>query len=542
MNATKTPYFINRLFLATVSPEYKKQITAIPKNHIRLLLVVCLILNGLVALSQKKDSLQPPQQKDSLQTPQQNITGPQQDTLKTDLVNQLKQLGFSEAKKGMRKFQEDRIETKQEKLIKDIHRSIEAATGYLETGVDTTGLNKELADIDRWYHIVSDGVFINRGTIQTKGNLEVSGKILKELLTRLQHRQTTLNKYYEELLAVRNKIDSLSSDSSLYQLSSDSATATRYIGKIIFLASEVKPADSTLKQAMTNISSLETKINLTANKLSRGIKQIEKFEEDLFHQYFKKELPNLDQPAITINRRSLTETLRISTEKAKLSLYFYIIHNTNGIVMMLLLIVGCNYFLRSLKQRLKEKGVLKHDYSGQLVLRYPVLSAILLVFSLFQFIFLQPVFAFSFLIWMISAICLTTIFRGYISRYWMSSWLIMFLLFLLACGDNFISQSSRPERWFMFGLSIAGVISGLVILFKGRKGQLKEKWIIYFMMLTIIMEGASAVLNFYGRYNISKTLLTNGFLNVVIGLLFLWVVRFINECSHSCFPGLRSSG
>jgi len=196
---------------------------------------------------------------------------------------------------------------------------------------------------------------------------------------------------------------------------------------------------------------------------------------------------------------------------------------------MLLLIVGCTYFLRSLKQRLKEKGVLKHDYSGQLVLRYPVLSAILLVFSLFQFMFSQPVFAFSFLIWMISAICLTTIFRGYISRYWMSSWLTMFLLFLLACADNFIRQSSRPERWFMFGLSIAGAISGLVILFKGRKGQLKEKWIIYFMMLTIIMEGASAVLNFYGRYNISKTLLTNGFLNVVIGLLFLWVVRLINE-------------
>jgi len=302
MNAIKTPYFINCLFPATVSPEHKKQITAIPKNHIRLLLVVCLIFNGLAALSQIKDSLQ---------TSQQNITGPQQDSLKTDLISQLKQLGFSEAKKRMQKFQEDRIETNQEKLTKDIHRSIEAATGDLETGVDTTGLNQELADIDGWYHIISDGVFINMGTLLTKGNLEVSGKILKELLTRLQRRQTTLNKYYEELLAFRNKIDSLSSDSSLYQLSSDSATATRYIGKIIFLASKVKPVDSTLKQAMTNISSLETKINLTANKLSRGIKQIEKFQKDLFLQYFKKELPNLNEPVKTIDRRPLTEALRI---------------------------------------------------------------------------------------------------------------------------------------------------------------------------------------------------------------------------------------
>ena len=49
------------------------------------------------------------------------------------------------------------------------------------------------------------------------------------------------------------------------------------------------------------------------------------------------------------------------------------------------------------------------------------------------------------------------------------------------------------------------------------------------MMLMGVMECMSALLNFYGRYNLSKTALTNGFLNVVIGILFLWVVRFLNE-------------
>jgi len=49
------------------------------------------------------------------------------------------------------------------------------------------------------------------------------------------------------------------------------------------------------------------------------------------------------------------------------------------------------------------------------------------------------------------------------------------------------------------------------------------------------MEFASAVLNIYGRYNLSKTLLTSGFVNVVIGILFLWTVRLINHALSLAF-------
>ena len=525
----KIPHSINHLFLLTISIKQKEYITAIHKNCTRLLLFVCLILNGLAASSQKKDSLQSPQQ-DSLQLFQQDsLQLHQKDTVRKEFINQLKQLGFSEVKKGMQKFQEDRTETNQEKLIESIQRTMQAATNYVEIGVDTTGLNEELTDIERWYNIAIDGVLINKSTTQTKGNLEVSAKILKELLKRIQDRQRSLDKYYEELLEFRNDIDSLYSDSSLYRLSSDSATSARYIQKMVLLASEIKPADSVLKHALGNVAALETNVNLTVNKFNTGIKQIEKFQQDLFHQYFKREFPNLSQPSANGTKRSLSGIARISIAKAKLSLSFYTINYINGIIIILLLIVGCTYFLRSLKHRLREKKVLNNDFSGQLVLRYPVLSAILLVLSLFQFIFLQPVFAFSFLIWTISAICLTIIFSGYITRYWMYSWITVFSLFLLGCADNFMREPSRIERWFMFGLAVAGVISCVIILLKGRKEELKEKWIVYFMVLMGLMESASALLNFYGRYNLAKTGLTNGFLNVVIGLLFLWVVRFINE-------------
>lgn len=82
----------------------------------------------------------------------------------------------------------------------------------------------------------------------------------------------------------------------------------------------------------------------------------------------------------------------------------------------------------------------------------------------------------------------------------------------------------------MFALSGAGILVAFKVL-KQRKQwqQLREQWIIYFIGFLLILELASITANCLGRYNLSKTLLTSGFFNVVIAIMFLWTVRLINE-------------
>jgi len=67
------------------------------------------------------------------------------------------------------------------------------------------------------------------------------------------------------------------------------------------------------------------------------------------------------------------------------------------------------------------------------------------------------------------------------------------------------------------------------VLIKGRKDELREKLILYFIALLVLLELTSVIMNLFGRYNFSKTLLISGYLGVVIGILFLWTVRLINE-------------
>lgn len=45
----------------------------------------------------------------------------------------------------------------------------------------------------------------------------------------------------------------------------------------------------------------------------------------------------------------------------------------------------------------------------------------------------------------------------------------------------------------------------------------------------VIMEVMSIALNIFGRLNIAKVLMVSGLLNVVVAIVFLWVIRLVNE-------------
>jgi potassium-dependent mechanosensitive channel len=81
----------------------------------------------------------------------------------------------------------------------------------------------------------------------------------------------------------------------------------------------------------------------------------------------------------------------------------------------------------------------------------------------------------------------------------------------------------------MLLLAVAGVSTGLYFLLKGNKDQLREKGIVYFISFVVLLEALSVLFDVFGRYNLSKTLLTSGYINLVIGIQFLWTARLMHE-------------
>jgi small-conductance mechanosensitive channel len=228
----------------------------------------------------------------------------------------------------------------------------------------------------------------------------------------------------------------------------------------------------------------------------------------------------------------MSEIIRFSEAKGMMALWFYTSDNIGKIFALLVSIILAAFFLNSLKEKISNEGLLRKDFSGQLIFIYPALSAIMIVLNLFQFIFVDPPFIFNVWFWIVSAICLTIIFWNYISRYWMYMWLTMLFLFLLGCADNAILQASRTERWYMVILAAAGVISSCWFLLNGHRNELREKAILYFIAFVGLVDLLSIFTNIYGRYNLSKTLLTSGYFSLIIAILFLWTIRMINEALY----------
>jgi small-conductance mechanosensitive channel len=447
------------------------------------------------------------------------------DSATNRLFNHIKQFGDSEQRKHLLIYSEDTIATKQNQTIELIKKLTLEAQSYLENGIDTTGLADELNRIKRWYEITSDGVFINTGSIQTHRNLETSFKIMRELLIRTNARKTSLDKYYKRLEGFRNTIDSLYKQDILYKFSSDSMVLMRYVERLTVVSQEIKPIDSSLKKTLVNISGLQPTINLLVNQLDASIEQIELFQQRLSTSAFKRTSNNIGGP-LTYDR-PFKEIINFSEIKAWLSFIFFTENEAGKIVLLLVIIIACTIFLLNLKRQARKDSMLNGDSSGQMVLRYPFLSAVFIVLNTCQFFFVDPPFIFSVMIWLISGLSMTFLLRDSIARYWLIVWTVLFILFVLACLDNLVLQATRFERWMMVVLAGVGVVFCSAVIAKGPRNQLKEKLLIWFLGFAVLLQIASILSNVYGRYNLSKTFLTAGFFNAVLVVLFYWTLQFI---------------
>jgi hypothetical protein len=376
-------------------------------------------------------------------------------------------------------------------------------------------------------NLVKEGVFVNRGSIQTQRNLAVSAAILTELLVKMKEQQEKVTNYSNSLLGFRDRIDSLSIDSALYTFPSDSLASVKYIQKVAVVVKELAPTDSIINRASSYVQDLQTQVDLMVFTLHAALEDVERYRTELSTRGFSQELPYFNEPIL--NYRPLSEIFKISMSKEKLALNFYVRDNAGRIFILLLLIIVANIFIRSLREKLQEEKSLDPEYKGQLVLRYPLASAIFLIINIFQFVFLDPPFIFGFCLWLIAVICLSFIFKRFISRYWMHFWLTMILFFILSAIDNMVLQASRAERWAMLGLSFAGFTFCSYVVFRGRKYELRERGLIFFILFAVVMEFGSFLCNILGRFNLSKTLLVTGYIGLIIAVLFLWTVRLLNE-------------
>ncbi|MBU7577006.1 MAG: hypothetical protein KAF40_03000, partial [Flavihumibacter sp.] len=362
-------------------------------------------------------------------------------------MKMVKEIGIKEELSSIAKFEKGRIEARQRKVLEAVRQEIQKAGLFLKQSVDTTNIVRDLKSSKASFAIVGDGVFRNQGTHHTQRNLFVSDAILEQVAFTLESHRSKLDTYFQTLSGYRYRIDSLSSDSIIYQFPTDSSEVINYFKTMLSILKEVAPLDSSITNAVSSIQHLLQDVDMFLFEVHTARNEIEKINANLAANLGNREFPNLWQKPK--NKRPLPEILKISEKKESLALKFYVKDNIVRLLLLAFFIVGCSYFLNTLKKHLKENNTLQANHEGQLVIRYPVLSAIIISSSIFQFMFLDPPFIFSFILWLAAAIFLGVLFNGYITPFWMRFWIIMVAAFALSGLSNLILQASRIERWGM---------------------------------------------------------------------------------------------
>ncbi|QPH41850.1 mechanosensitive ion channel [Pedobacter endophyticus] len=431
------------------------------------------------------------------------------------------------AKKSADEFEADKAVLAQGKLLEEIKKNVQESKIFLQGFRDSVTETATLNRIESHFVLAGDGVFTNKGSVQTYRNLTATAKILDGLLSIATDHKKALDLRQQRLNGYRTRIDSLLSAPALFKFPVDSVLLTRYLQQISVVAVEVHPVDSALRRSALETQTLLNEANLLVFRLQTSLDEIANYQRQVATNTFKNEIHNIWEPIASY--RPFTEIVAQAKAKGWLTLTFYLENNIGKLLVMLLLISGACLYLYSLKSIYRGNDLLANNFEGQLVLRYPPLSAILIVINIFQFIFLSPPFLLGVIFWTISCVCLSIMFHRFITKYWMRVWLSMVFLFLLTAVDNVILQASRPERWAMLILALVGVLVGTLIVFKGKREELREKLIIISIAFMVILEFGSGLANVFGRYNLAKALLISGYLNVVIAILFLWTIRLINE-------------
>jgi len=439
----------------------------------------------------------------------------------------MEELGERARGNNIQKYKEDRNAIKQADIIDQIKRITLQAGAFVMTSIDTASIWHEQKNIDSLFELAGDGIFTKAGTIQTHRNLTVSYRIISVLLAKSTQRKEQIDKYRKQLANFKSQLDSLSADSVLYEFPADSATFAEYLENLFLTAAEIAPADSAIKMSIENVHGLQVALTLQVNKLSKSLEDIDAKRAVISSDLFKREFVNIWTPIPYT--RSMKEIMKFSKQKNLLALNYYADSNRGKISLSLLAIFGLSIFLVILKRRLSNENELRTDFSGQIVFRYPIFSAVFIVLNLAQFLFQDTPFIFSMIFWIIAAICLSIICWGYIPRLRIWFWFAMSILFVLACINNLILQTSRQERWLMLVLETLGVVVGILFLLRARRDHLQEKGIVYFVAFAVLLEFFAAMFNVFGRYNVSKTLFASGYMSVIIGIEFLWAVRLLHE-------------
>ena len=413
----------------------------------------------------------------------------------------------------------------QNRIFNELETEIQNAKGIIKQGVDYVEITKEINQEIKLRELVMNGVIENDSNFLTVRNLVTTSILLKELLSRTEKNLKEIKESNSLIFNIQNTIDSIFAEKSNFIVPADSLQKTFYYQRYLQTEKNVKNIDTQLKNVLDSIQQLEIlSKNLTFN-LQADIAEITRLQKEKYQKIFTaKDEVFTDSET---EKMTFAKSVIQSIAKGLLLLIFYFYNHWDSLIIILIFIVTISVYLKALKSKYVKAGFYKEIKYPVQILMHPIAASILISITFYQFFLPMPPFLLIGLIWIIAGIALTKIFYNTENKFVFRTWIVFFLLNILAIFDNIILIHTVAEARFILFLSVISFGFGLYIIFNRHQFDNKSKiWIIAGM---IFLEFLSVIFLLTGNYNTGKVLMTEGIFTVIVGYLLINTFRLSRD-------------
>jgi potassium-dependent mechanosensitive channel len=450
--------------------------------------------------------------------------------LKPDSINvsshqTIEQIAAAAAQKSQTNYNKARQIQKQNRVFNQLRNEIQNAENILKQGIDYAEYTTELDAIMKYKEVAINGILTYNNEELTIRNLTTTSILLTELVNRTENQLKNIRENNQLITDVQHTIDSLMADESVYVVPRDSASGEIYLQRYQALYNDFIKANSRLKNALDSIQHLEVLSNAFKYNLEKDYTEINLLQK----KNYQKILSNNERilSSSDPNQRSFMSSFLYSFSKGTLLLVFYFYNHYTYIVIMFLIFVAIAAYLKVLKNKYIRADLYKEFKYPVQIFIHPVATAILISITFYQFFLPQPPFVLTGLLWFISGLALTFIFKRTENKFVFRTWKVFFLLNILAIQANLILIRSVAGSWFILILAITALGFGIYTIYHRHFIASKPKtWIIIGM---VIQEAIAILFLLIGNYNAGKILMTGGIYTVLVGYLLINAFRLTHN-------------
>ncbi|HSC52171.1 MAG TPA: mechanosensitive ion channel domain-containing protein [Phnomibacter sp.] len=422
--------------------------------------------------------------------------------------------------------QKDTVTVDQLNKIEVYANQLSEMVAYFNRGIDTVEVLEEIRSIENQIELGKIGVGKSI-TDPNLRNLTANEILLVGVESELETWQKHVSAYNEELLHMRNLLDSIQQDPILRVVPQDKALAQQYLTRIVDLKRRYNPVDSMNKVAMVEVGLLQGRIVRNLLEVKDNLANIEQQVKKIRKNFFNRDAPPIwSSPEL----KDDTSVMGISMQKAWLVLKYYLRNSMGASIIVLLLFFVVFYFTRVMIRRLQSihKEFVLENFAPHIKTSI-VFSSLFVTSSAAQFMYSNIPMVVLQVLWFVMWISITILFWPDLNKQWKRIWIGFGLMYLWACYENLVLRSSPTERWSMLLASAAGIALCLHMMGVYKRGNNKAQYFTFFAWLFLIQESIGFLANVAGNYTLARSMVVSGFFNFIMGVIFFFGITLIKE-------------